>query len=536
LYVTGDVRGNENVELTALQTLFVRNHNLIASELQKEHSDWTDEQIYQEARKINIAQYQYITYTEYLPDLLGPNALPAYTGYNPKVDAAISTEFSTVAFRFGHSLLSPNIERQTDNGTDISGDPTGDASLNLAFDFFDPNVLNPSGVIDPATGHISTDIDAILKGNADGNAQENDLLAINEVRNLLFGNGGQPDNGQDLMARDVERARDDGIGSYNDLRVAMGLKPVTSFAQITSNVTVQKELQKAYGNVNNIDPFEGGLAEDHVPGSDLGPLFQAILVNQFARLRTGDRFFYLNETWNSDELNLFQQGNTLTKVIEGNTSLKNLQSDAFIFTASISGTVFFDFDSDGLPRTPGEKGLAGVTVQLQDDAGDVLAVTKTDIFGHYLFNQQSGPSNNPEIAHGVSATGEYKIVAILPPSLHATSTTPMTVDITRGGMNVTGINLGVNGRTALLGGACDVMFQQASQAVTNYQPPAPQNPTPSHQDSSTSQTASGSQNSGGNQNQPPIWVGMPMGSSTKNALQSLMQMEHHGNRITLGEM
>src|SRR4029077_8512700 len=106
LFVTGDVRGNENVELTALQTLFVRNHNLIATELHKLHPAWNDEQLYQEARKINIAEYQYITYTQYLPDLLGRSALPGYTGYKANVDPAIATEFSTVAFRFGHSLLS----------------------------------------------------------------------------------------------------------------------------------------------------------------------------------------------------------------------------------------------------------------------------------------------------------------------------------------------------------------------------------------------------------------------------------------------
>src|SRR5205085_10756977 len=109
-------------------------------------------------------------YTQYLPDLLGPNALPKYTGYNPNVDPAVATEFSTVAFRFGHSLLSGNIERHTNNGTDITGDPTGDASLDLATDFFDPNVLNPAGVIDPLTGHVSSDIDAILKVDADGNS------------------------------------------------------------------------------------------------------------------------------------------------------------------------------------------------------------------------------------------------------------------------------------------------------------------------------------------------------------------------------
>src|SRR5262249_591488 len=124
LFVAGDVRANENVELTALQTLFVRNHNLIATKLQKAHPTWTDEQLYQEARKMNIAEYQYITYTEYLPDLLGPNAMPAYFGYNPKVSAAIATEFSTVAFRFGHSLLDGEIERHGNNGLDI-WDPAG---------------------------------------------------------------------------------------------------------------------------------------------------------------------------------------------------------------------------------------------------------------------------------------------------------------------------------------------------------------------------------------------------------------------------
>ena len=156
--------------------------------------------------------------------------------------------------------------------------------------------------MDPLTGHISTDIGPILKADADGVSQADDLMAISDIRNLLFANGGLQDNGQDLIARDIERARDDGIGTYNQVRQAYGLTPVTSFAQITSNVTVQQELQKAYGTVDKIDPFEGGMAEDHVAGSDLGPLFTKIIADQFNRLRAGDRFFYLNESWNADEL------------------------------------------------------------------------------------------------------------------------------------------------------------------------------------------------------------------------------------------
>ena len=139
MFVTGDSRGNENVELTVLQTLFLDNHNRLASELQKENPTWTDQQLFDEARKLNIAQYQSIIYNEWIPAVLGPNALPAYTGYNSNVNASIANEFSTVAFRFGHSLLSGDVERQGNNGQAVAAD------VPLAEDFFDPNILNGEG-------------------------------------------------------------------------------------------------------------------------------------------------------------------------------------------------------------------------------------------------------------------------------------------------------------------------------------------------------------------------------------------------------
>jgi hypothetical protein len=425
LFAAGDVRCPENVELTALQTLFMRNHNLIAGELQKEHPGWTDEQLYQEARKINIAEYQEIIYTQYLPDLLGPSAVPAYTGYNANVDPAIATEFSTVAFRFGHSLLSSGIERHGNNGQDVlPGDPAG-ANISLATDFFDPNVLNPRGVTDQLTGHTSTDIGPILKGDADGVAQADDLLAIGDIRNLLFANGGLANNGQDLIARDVERARDDGIGSYNQVRKAYGLRPVTSFAQITSNVAVQQELQKAYGTVNNIDPFEGGMAEDHPAGSDLGTLFTRIIGDQFNRLRAGDRFFYLNESWNAGELRLMQQGDTLGKIIEANTNITNLQADVFKFTASISGSVVSGGGGHGA-NASSSRGLSGVTVELDDSTGHVLATAVTGSKGEYSFDQQNG----------VSGTGDYTVRLVVPAGLAQTSVNRSTILISRGGLSV----------------------------------------------------------------------------------------------------
>jgi hypothetical protein len=425
LFAAGDRRANENVELTALQTLFMRNHNRIASQLQQQHPGWSDETLYQEARKVNIAEYQGIVYNEWIPAVLGPNALPAYTGYNPNVNAGIANEFSTVAFRFGHSMLDNGIDRLNNNGTDIA-DPAG-ATVDLAQDFFDPNLLNPAGAVDPLTGHVSTNIDAVLKGNASGVAQETDLPSVRDVRNLLFGNGAF--GGQDLIARDIQRGRDNGLPDYNTMRAAYGLPRVTSFAQITGNVKVQQELQQAYGSVNNIDAFEGGLAEDHVAGADVGPLFRAVMADQFSRLRSGDRYFYLNERFSTDELNMMRQGSTLAKVIEANTGISNLQSNVFVFQASISGTVDLSRGGTG-HRGSLMQGLAGVTVQLEDTSGNVLATTVTDARGHYSFNQQSG----------VGGTGQYLVRLVVPPGHTQLSADPGPILISRGDVQADGIS------------------------------------------------------------------------------------------------
>lgn len=441
LFAAGDRRANENSELTALQTLFVRNHNRIATELAQQDprkfgfKTWTDENLYQEARKINIAEEQIITYKGYLADLLGPTALTTYVGYNGGVDPSIATEFSTVAFRFGHSLLSSNIERHDNNGVDIADQNPNGAGLRLAQDFFDPSAITPDangnfGGFDPISGHTTSDIGAILKGAADNNAQQDDLLAISDVRNLLFGNG--QFGGQDLIARDVQRARDHGIGTYNQLRIAYGLDPVTAFSQISSDPNVQQKLQQAYGSVDNIDPFEGGLAEDHVSRSDMGPLFTKILADQFQRLRDGDRYFYLNERFTAAESAILHQANTLTKMIEANTGITNLQSDPFIFKASIKGTVFFDKNADGI-RELGERGLAGFVVNLLDDNGKAIASTTTDRNGRYSFTQQTG----------ITGTGNFTVALVLPPGAQQTTQDPGTISISRGGINASGVDFGV---------------------------------------------------------------------------------------------
>jgi hypothetical protein len=412
LFATGDVRGNETAGLEVLQTLFVRNHNRLAAALAALNPTWTDQQLYDEARQLNIATEQIITYTAYLPDMLGRGAIPTYAGYNPTVNPGIATEFSTIGFRFGHSLLDAEVERHANDGTEAF------ESLGLADTFFDPNVINPSGLTDPLTGQPSSDIGVFLKASADEVANEMDLLATGAIRNTLFANGGLTDNGQDLIARDLERARDHGIGSYNDLRAAYGLPRLANFSQLTNDPGLRHSFIQAYGSIVNLDPFEGGLAEAHAPGSLMGPLFTAILADQFTRLRDGDRFFYLNQPFDATERALLSQAPTLGLVISVNTGMTNLQGDVFRFTASLSGTVALA--DPGGPAV----GQGGLNVTLRDDTGAAVAVTTTDPQGRYHFDQQSG----------LATTGTYTVTLEVPLGFEQTSADPEPFVLTRGGL------------------------------------------------------------------------------------------------------
>ncbi|MEZ4270081.1 MAG: peroxidase family protein [Myxococcota bacterium] len=102
-FVAGDVRANENIALTSLHTLFLREHNRLADEIAAANSELSDEQIYQRARRIVGAQMQAITYYEFLPALLGEGLEP-YTGYQPQVDATISNGVFYGALSFGFAI------------------------------------------------------------------------------------------------------------------------------------------------------------------------------------------------------------------------------------------------------------------------------------------------------------------------------------------------------------------------------------------------------------------------------------------------
>ncbi len=310
LFLGGDVRANEQLGLTAMHTLFVREHNRLADELAAENPDWEGEEIYQRARAIVAGQMQVITYNEFLPALLGNNALSRYRGYQPDVDASIVNEFSTAAYRLGHSMLNGQILRVDADGNEIDA-----GHLALRDAFFRPDRLITEGGIDP-----------MLRGLAGQRSQEIDVRIIDDVRNFLFGQPGS--GGFDLASLNIQRGRDHGLPSYNDMREVLGLRRVRNFNQISNSPEVRQRLRDAYDNVDQIDLWVGGLAEDHVRGAMVGPTFFAILKHQFEVLRDGDRFWY-TRTLSREQVRRLER-TRLSDIIRRNTEIGNeLQNNVF---------------------------------------------------------------------------------------------------------------------------------------------------------------------------------------------------------------
>ncbi|MCA8958915.1 MAG: peroxiredoxin [Planctomycetes bacterium] len=311
-FLAGDVRANEHVVLTSMHTLFVREHNRRCDQILALEPELDDESVFQRARRIVIGMMQAITFEEFLPAILGDHGPKAYNGYDETVDPGIENLFSTACYRLGHSMLSPDIAVGRSGRT-----------ISLREAFFRPRWVERNG------------IDTLLDGLSSKVMQELDTRAVDDVRNFFFS---KPDPIQrrigDLAALNIQRGRDHGLPGYNQCRRDFGLAPCASFAEVTSDRDLRETLEDLYESVEDIDPWIGGLAEDHAPGAQVGEFFATVIRDQFERVRDGDRFWYQNDLGLSPTEKQEIQRTRLSDVIRRNTSLHSVPDDVFHAPAS----------------------------------------------------------------------------------------------------------------------------------------------------------------------------------------------------------
>jgi hypothetical protein len=289
---SGDARTNQQLPLTLLHTLLLREHNRLADIISNLVPDLDDDTIYEEARRILGAELQVITYREFLPILLGESIMKDYgltlreegysNGYDPKVNAEPRVAFQAAAFRFGHSIV-PDVIRRYNKFNQKIGSYRMAHLLRQPFELYKPGI-----------------IDTFLLGLMNQEANRMDCSISSELTNHLFEPPGQG-FGADLAAINIMRGREVGLPPYNAYREYCGLTRATSFTDLhgtISNHTLGK-LASVYESVDDIDLWTGGVSEYPVPGSVVGPTFACLIAEQFANLKKGDRFWFENQGWPS---------------------------------------------------------------------------------------------------------------------------------------------------------------------------------------------------------------------------------------------
>ena len=261
--LAGDVRALEMPGLASMHTLFLREHNRLCDLIKSEKSTWDDETIYQNARRILIAEYQSITYGGYLPNVLGEDnlgdaKLSTTSYYKSDTNPGMTNEFATASYRFGHSMIQGLIKMFN---TDNSGQ--------LGEYFLSENYFN--------TYTYREHMEHILMGLITQPAQKMDKEITSETTNLLFPEEGAS-FGSDLAARNIQRGRDHGLPGfccYYNLYDNSNHNCNNGWSKRYDDISSENWsiLKSIYEHPSDIDLFTGALAQEAYNGGLSGKVF-----------------------------------------------------------------------------------------------------------------------------------------------------------------------------------------------------------------------------------------------------------------------
>ncbi|GMS96928.1 hypothetical protein PENTCL1PPCAC_19103, partial [Pristionchus entomophagus] len=355
-FLAGDSRNSLQPGLISLHTVYLRQHNKWAELIRVLRPMWNDEQIYQETRRLMVALYQSHVYSEYLPKIIGQNKMREFnlmpSGleniYDANVNPSVAAEFSTAAFRFGHSQARKDIPRATNKNGSIGG--YTDLGQHIFY-------------TQPLYDKIA-DVSAQTQGMVNCPAMAVDRQFSFPMRHEIFSTRGQKASGVDLPAFNVQRAREKGVQPYNEIRTRIpGLGRAATFDALSKDMDKANVdlLKQTYVSIDDVDLYVGILMEKVVdPTALLGPAGAYLIADQFAAFKKGDRFFFENTATagtltqgEKKEYNAIRSYSLAQLICENTFEMEIVQADIFQFNdRKVQCSSFQPFPINRILRNP----------------------------------------------------------------------------------------------------------------------------------------------------------------------------------------
>ncbi|XP_060115958.1 dual oxidase 2 [Heteronotia binoei] len=283
----GSARGNENPFLQAMSILWFRYHNYRAKELARQNPGWSDEDLFQHARKWVVATYQKTVLYEWLPTFLG-STIAGYEGYKQHIDSRISPEFLAASALFLGTMVPSGVYMRNSSCyfRGVKNKDDGEESFpalrlcNAYWSRENPNLQTDEDVSD------------LLLGMSSQIAEREDNIVVEDLRDYWYGTVKY--SRTDFVASWIQRGRDLGLSTYKKARTFFQSDTANDWQRINAEIfqksqTLIERLAALYGNdTDRLELLPGALLEAD------RTLFHAIVKDQFVRLRDGDRFWFEN--------------------------------------------------------------------------------------------------------------------------------------------------------------------------------------------------------------------------------------------------
>ena len=292
IFAFGGDRANTTPVTSALNTLFLREHNRVAGTIEKANPSWNDERIFETARNVMILLLIKRVVEEYINHIS-----PYWFKFRANPSVAWDTSWNKsnwIAIEFNllyrwHGFV-PEIF--SFNGNDV---PVSKFIL-------DNSLLSDNGL-------------ALVFDQA-SRQKAGELGLFNTTQRLHL-----------VEQRSIEQGRDNQLASYNDYREAMKFPRVTKFEQINGDPRVVQGLKDVYGDVDKIEFFVGLFAEESRQRSAVPSLIgRMVALDAFSQALTNpllSKNVYNEATFSAEGLKIIESTKSLREIVARNVPQQN---------------------------------------------------------------------------------------------------------------------------------------------------------------------------------------------------------------------